>query len=166
MATRQQRISRLQERRAAEDLGGKVQKGSGSHWAAKGDVRQLGQIRVECKVTEAQVYRLRLADLLKIQKEALRGMDATWVFQVEFKGVLGNSFRLAVCDRALWNEWGGNMVTQPTTKYTSTAKSFLLRRDELRQDGPVPLDWLVDGKVRHFAIVPWETYCAKREEVS
>lgn len=166
MATRQQKMSRMQERRAAEDIGGRVQKGSGSHWSAKGDVRQHGKLRMECKVTEAQVYRLRLAQILKIQKEALRGMDADWAFQIQFKGFLGSRFSYAICDRALWNQWGGNMANQATTMYTATSKTFLFRRDDLREAGPIAFDWINGDRVLHFAVVPWETYCAVREEVA
>jgi hypothetical protein len=52
------RKSVLQERRAAEAIGGRVQPGSGAPEFYKGDVRKAGELRVECKTTSAQSYAL------------------------------------------------------------------------------------------------------------
>lgn len=100
MTTRQQKISRQQERRAAEDIGGFVQKGSGNNWAAKGDVRLPTKLRVECKTTERKSFRVELDTLLKIRKEALKGMDDDWVMQLQFRKKLGMSSEFAIF------EWG------------------------------------------------------------
>ena len=91
-----QRKSRLQERRAAADLGGSVQPGSGAMEFAKGDVRVAGEIRAECKTTSKKTYILKLAELQKIQQEALMGRLEESVLQVEFQGQVGQNHRYAV----------------------------------------------------------------------
>lgn len=99
-----QRIKRksvLQERRAAKDIGGQVQPGSGAPEFYKGDVRNARKLRVECKTTSAKSYYLKLHDLEKIKAEALMGGDEGWAFQVEFQGVVGGK-RFAVID---WQEY-------------------------------------------------------------
>ena len=52
---RQKKISAKQERRMAEDLGGRVQPASGAMKHAKGDVRVMGVVRAEAKFTTAEV---------------------------------------------------------------------------------------------------------------
>lgn len=101
MKSRIQRRSRLQEKRIARDVGGRVQAGSGNSWKAKGDVRKQGQLRIEAKFTEKGVYRLKLAELQKIKEEAIRGGLETPVMQVEFL-VPHASFKLAVLDFTLF----------------------------------------------------------------
>jgi hypothetical protein len=91
-----QKKSRLQERRAAEDLGGYVQKASGATDFAKGDVRKPGDVRVECKTTSARSFSLKLDELIKIQGEALRGGAESAVMQVEFQGAQGLNKKYAV----------------------------------------------------------------------
>jgi hypothetical protein len=91
------RKSRLQERRAAKDIGGREQPGSGAPEFYKGDVRKAQDLRVECKTTSAQAYQLRLIDLEKIKIEALRGNDPMWAMQVEFQTQTGGK-KFAVID--------------------------------------------------------------------
>lgn len=90
----------MQERRTAQDLGGRVQKGSGSSDFAKSDVRRALDIRAECKTTSAKSYTLKLSDWSKIQMEALQGGMEAPVMQVEFQGPAGMNKKLAVID---WN---------------------------------------------------------------
>ena len=102
MKSRAQRRSRTQERRVAADVGGKVQAGSGNAWSAKGDVRKMGQLRVEAKYTERPRYILKLKDVLKIRSEALQALE-TWVMQLEH--VHGPySKKYAICDFGLFQE--------------------------------------------------------------
>jgi hypothetical protein len=82
--SRIQKRSRLQEARAAEDVGGRAQVGSGSAWNAKGDVRVPLSLRLECKFTGDDVYILHIDDLKKIREEALKGGLEDWAFQIEF----------------------------------------------------------------------------------
>lgn len=79
---------KVQEKRVAEDLGGRRQPGSGNQWHAKGDVKSP-EFLIECKQTDKLSYRLERAVLDKIETEAiLAGKQA--LLQVEFhtpKGV-------------------------------------------------------------------------------
>lgn len=98
---RNKRVSQLQERRAAADVGGRLQPGSGAPEFYKGDVRAAGDLRIECKTTSKKSYALHLSDIEKIKAEALMGGAEGWAFQVEFQGVTSNK-RFAVID---WQEY-------------------------------------------------------------
>lgn len=106
MKSYSQRKSQQQERRVAEELGGRTQPGSGSGDFAKGDVRVKGEIRAECKTTSAASYSLKLADLVKIHREAALGKLEMPVMSVQFQGPVGTSHRYAVID---W-EWFKQLV--------------------------------------------------------
>lgn len=82
--TDSQKRSRLQEKRAAKRVGGRVQPASGAG-RAKGDVRVPRELRMECKLTRANSYSLRLDLLQKIEREATTGEKP--VFEIEFQGV-------------------------------------------------------------------------------
>lgn len=97
---RNRRKSQLQERRAAIDIGGRVQPGSGAPEFYKSDARKAGDMRLECKTTSAKSYRLQLADLEKIRAEAVMGGMEGWAFQIEFQG--NPPKRFAVID---WQEY-------------------------------------------------------------
>jgi hypothetical protein len=73
------KLSKKQERRIAEDVGGRTQPGSGCSPRAKGDVRKLGELRIEAKYTKARSYSLHLDDLRKILSECGEGEIATLV---------------------------------------------------------------------------------------
>jgi hypothetical protein len=94
MPTFDQRKSRRQEKRAAADLGGRVQPASGAMSHAKGDVRTVGSVLAECKTTSKKSYNLKLAEWQKVQSEA-RGGEMP-VMQVEFQGQFGMHTKLAV----------------------------------------------------------------------
>lgn len=91
-------MSQRQEASVADDIGGRVQVASGATEFAKGDVRQRGKLRVECKTTSKKSYPLKLSEIMKIQEEALMGNMEEWAMQVEFQGQLGNSRKVAVID--------------------------------------------------------------------
>lgn len=95
------RKSVLQERRAAEEVGGNIQPGSGAPQFYKGDVRVAGNLRLECKTTGSRSYSLKLDEILKIKGEALAGGLEGWALQVEFQGSSGGK-RFAVID---WGEY-------------------------------------------------------------
>lgn len=80
------RKSVLQERSIAEDIGGRLQPGSGAPEFYKGDVRKAGDLRVEAKTTSKGSYSLKSSELEKIRNEALSGGDEDWAMQVEFHG--------------------------------------------------------------------------------
>lgn len=83
--TDSQRRSQQQEKRAAARYGAKKQPGSGSLGGAKGDIIDPGNLRGECKETTNKSYSLKLADLMKIEKEA--GGFETPLFEIQFQGV-------------------------------------------------------------------------------
>ncbi len=95
------RKSILQERRAAVDMGGRVQPGSGAPDFYKGDVRAPGDIRVECKTTGSKSYVLKLSELEKIRGEALMGGEESFAMQIEFQGQFRGK-KFAVID---WDEF-------------------------------------------------------------
>lgn len=97
-----QKRSQQQEKKVAEELGGKVQKGSGSSDFAKGDVRKMGSARVECKTTSKKSYALKLQEIQKITTEAIQGGMEGWAMQIEFQGQMGGRKKVAVID---WYEY-------------------------------------------------------------
>jgi hypothetical protein len=76
------RASRLQERKAARDYGGRTTPGSGNQWFKKGDVSTLNQL-IECKTTTKDSYTLKYADLRKIWQEAILE-DKCPLFEIYF----------------------------------------------------------------------------------
>jgi len=83
--TDNQKRSRAQEKRAAKRIGGVVQPASGALPGAKGDVRKKGEVRMECKLTRAKSFSLKLEELMKIEQEAERGEAPA--LEIEFQGV-------------------------------------------------------------------------------
>lgn len=104
------RRSQLQERRVAEDLGGRVQPGSGAPDFYKGDVKAPG-VRVECKTTGQAHYVLKMSDLDKITKEAMGALE-TPVMQIQF-GVIGKGRNYAVISL----HWFERMLTHAGINY-------------------------------------------------
>lgn len=76
------RASKKQERRIAEDIGGRAQPASGALPHAKGDVRKQGKLRIEAKMTYAESYRLTRDVLDKIASHAT--FDEVPVVVVDF----------------------------------------------------------------------------------
>jgi hypothetical protein len=118
-----QRRSKLQEKRIAGDIGGRVQAGSGTSWRAKSDVRKMGDLRVEAKFTSKIEYKLKLDDWVKIWEEAVGGGLETPVMQIEYTGA---KYKLAVMDYRLFRHWHGFAVTKTIiqNEYWTDAKSF------------------------------------------
>jgi hypothetical protein len=98
--TDSQKRSRKQEKRAAKRIGGHTTAASGSK-AEKGDVRSVGDTRMECKLTRAKSYTLKLADLEKLEREA--GLEKP-VFEIEFQGVYPHK-RYAVIPGWLYDQF-------------------------------------------------------------
>lgn len=88
------RASNKQERKIAEDIGGRTQLASGALPFAKGDVRKRGVARVEAKFTYAASYVLKEDTILKIMNEASTSEIPTLV--VEFKDKRTNKTQTAV----------------------------------------------------------------------
>jgi hypothetical protein len=96
MRSRGQVMSQHQEASVAKDLGGRVQVASGATEFAKGDIRVTGKLRVECKTTSTKSYAVKLAEIQKIQGEALTGGMEDWAMQIEFQGQLGQHKKVAI----------------------------------------------------------------------
>lgn len=75
--------SHKQERQIMNDLGGRVQPGSGAFPGHKGDGRVQGATRVEAKFTYRDSYQLKLSELFKIAGECT-GMERPQ-FIIDFK---------------------------------------------------------------------------------
>lgn len=76
------RTVKKQERRVAEDVGGRRQVGSGNQWHAKGDVSSR-RFLIETKQTGSKSYGLTLQVLDKINLEAAKAGKEP-VLQVDF----------------------------------------------------------------------------------
>ena len=76
-------LSKKQERRVAEGVGGRAQCGSGALPGNKGDGRVYGRLRIENKFTTKKSYSVKRSDLDKIRAEC-QGRE-TPVFQIDFR---------------------------------------------------------------------------------
>jgi hypothetical protein len=175
MKSYSQRRSKLQEKRAARDVGGNAQKGSGSSGFAKGDFRNVGNVRGECKHTSKSTYILKEEDLKKIQMEALKGGFEDWVMQVEFLGAVGRSKKFAVVDCKMFMEmWvearPSNYTSLSSSSIAQIGKSFQLKvSDVLAHDGlhVTQLAFMEDKEAvlnsKVYVIVPWQAYLDVRK---
>jgi len=83
---RPQRLARRQEQEAARSYGGRATPASGSR-DVKGDVYTDNEL-IECKHTERKSYSLKVADLLKLAKQAIM-VGRRMVLEVEFTDPMG-----------------------------------------------------------------------------
>jgi hypothetical protein len=153
-----QRKSKLQENRAAKELGGYVQKASGASDFAKGDVRKAGDLRVECKTTSKKEFSLKFSDLLKIQDEAMKGGAEDWVFQIEFQGQMGQNQKLAVMLWGTYEAVGGIKPTSPVREATS--KTLTIKKTDYNWD---LILWTCEGRTMFLIICPWYDYLNRKE---
>jgi len=79
------KYSQRQERRAAKDLGAKVEANSGATRFGGADGRKVNELRIECKLTDSQAYTIKLEDLEKLRKTAIFGGLELPIFQIEFR---------------------------------------------------------------------------------
>ncbi len=168
--TPQQRRSQKQEERAAEEVGGRAQAGSGASWRAKSDVRDLGKLRIECKYTDKTVYILRLADLKKIRDEAITGGLEGWAMQIEF-ALWGRAY--AVLDfkmfrhmhgfSAVGDEPGDTLMIQDAEAPHDSYRLKVIELSQLagraaEQACTACLHLTFTGEEKTFAIIDWNTY--------
>ena len=175
MKSYSQRRSKLQEKRAARDVGGRAQKGSGSSEFAKGDFRRVGNVRGECKHTVKKTYILKEEELKKIQMEALRGGFEDWVMQVEFVRALGQSTKFAVVDCKMFMEmWvaarPSNYTSLSSSSVCQIGKSFQFKTDDMLDISGLhvmQLAFVEDKEAlpppKMYLIVPWQAYLDVRE---
>ncbi len=67
------KLAQVQERKIAEDIGGRTQPGSGNQSHAKGDVRKKGAFRIEAKWTKSSQFTITREILGKINGECSHG---------------------------------------------------------------------------------------------
>lgn len=150
----------------AEDIGGRVQPGSGAPKFYKSDVRKMGQFRGECKTTSKLTYTLQLKDLEKLQTEALQGGFEMPVLQVEFRnGGVGK--RYAVIDYARFTmmipSYNKFLIIIPLEVEGKTAKLSLteLIRIQAMTNGDPANIWAMHVcfmGTKRFAVTGWETF--------
>lgn len=154
--------SQRQEKRAAEEIGGRVTANSGAaKFSGGADVRKQGEIRLECKFTKKNYWTLKLADLQKLQKEALQGGMEEPVFLLEFQNSPSVAFAIRPHIPHAYSNW--DQVVAHTSKgsvrlYKSEVQSILLRHNEAYvgfQIGPK------GGGILWFDIVLWSSYLKK-----
>lgn len=85
---RRKQISRKQEQKLAESLGGERHYGSGNKPGYKGDVRVRGKYRVECKYTSKKSRSISLAEIQKIRSECAMGEEPMINIQFREPGTL------------------------------------------------------------------------------
>lgn len=159
MKTYGQRRSQLQERRIAQDTGGRVQPASGALSGAKSDVRLTGQLRIEAKTTSKNSFILKLEDLKKIMLEALSGGVEHWVFQVEFQRSQGQNKKIAILHEAVWRDWAG---ASAQSNYAVKGKSYTIKPEDVL-NGPRSLLWDDQYLTHHFIMVPWYAFLDRWE---
>lgn len=76
-----QRLAKRQEQEAARSYDGRVTPASGSR-DSKGDVESATEL-IECKHTERASYSLKVADLLKLARQAIL-RDRRMVLEIEY----------------------------------------------------------------------------------
>lgn len=170
MKTHGQRRSKLQERRVAKELGGRVQKASGATKFAKGDVRAKG-LFAECKTTSKTAYILKLEDLKKITREAFQRNFSDWVFQIEFQG-RGMARKFAVIDLDRYLQLHGVERTPFFSYHVHGGLSINIALEELLEQRGIyaglkqELVFVLNFEKTNlqYALVPWETYMALKDE--
>jgi hypothetical protein len=102
MRTEGQKRSRVQELKAAQTYNGLRTPGSGNGWVKKGDVRTTSEL-IELKTTLKHQFPLKVADLKKINNEAL--IDGRIpLFIIEFAS---DDFTCVVMDEADYQSMRG-----------------------------------------------------------
>jgi hypothetical protein len=139
----QKRISRKQEKKAAEDLGGRTQAASGAARFGGGDVRAPGY-RIECKYTEKPYYILKLSELEKLQKQAYGSLEQP-VMQLAFVDRLGRRKEFAISKHS----------QEVVVCYKSTAKSIKVHLSEIEATLTLNLPFVVLFISRGHKAVTW-----------
>lgn len=164
---RQKRISRMQEKRAARDVGGQTQANSGAtRLGGGGDVRVAGDTRIECKYTESCSFTLRLGELLKLRKEAIGALEQP-VFQFQFRSIHGGAY-------ATYAVIPATVVMGYAPDKLTTSRQMNFHETDLNQFFWVDKNPTMHiaffekktQKVWHFDLMMWDTYLKTREEAN
>lgn len=157
---RGKRISLQQEKRAAEELGGRTMAASGAtRLGGGGDVRVLGHTRLECKFTEKSSYSLKYEELKKIRRQAMKALESP-VFQFAFRHTTGRLRAYAVIPWEI-----GDQPKETDHHWATSAASFMLTEDKLEKalmSGRIQFSFLHAGTdplaFRLFEIMRWHDY--------
>ncbi len=155
---RGKRISLRQEKQAAADLGGRTTAGSGAaKFSGGADVRVMGKIRLECKVTEKDNYRLHFSDLKKVRAQANKALEEP-IFQIAFLHSNRNMVKFAIVP------WDGGLDDYTNIMY-SKSQSIMLKEDEIFREvsvGRLQLNFYGELKIplhhRMFEIMHWDDF--------
>ena len=77
----------------AQRFGGRPVSGSGAGWITKNDVK-TDDLSLEYKYTDKKSYSLKIADLLKAEKQALLDSGRKFAFVVGFGVIRGSTMRI------------------------------------------------------------------------
>jgi hypothetical protein len=155
------RISKQQEKRAAEDIGGQTQAASGGTRFGGADVRLVNKYRIECKVTEKNSYTLKLKELEKLKKQAVKSLEQP-IFQFAYRDKLGKLDRYAVLKY--------RNIPKERWLYGAVYSTFN-QQIELRQDliqgallkGRITVSFMSkEGAV--YEVMKWDDFVATQEE--
>lgn len=150
--------SQLQEKRAAQDVGGRTVAGSGAaKHSGGGDVRKQGDLRVECKFTHKDHYTIKLSELGKIQMQAIKGGLEAPVMLIEF--VTAPTLKIAIYpDQTHYPVW--KSTRGKSFRINKTAALRALLETPKFQLKFVPLK----GREQTFTITHWTSYLESLEE--
>ena len=158
---RGKRISLQQEKRAAADIGGRTMAASGALRLGGGaDVRVQGKIRLECKFTEKPSYTLKLDELIKLRKQAVKTLEYP-VFQFAFRDPSGRMEQYAVVqwdeEKAPFHTWHTEHKSYPLERATLPIYTGQLVRLEYHVREGTGL------KSHYFRIMTWAQFLERQE---
>lgn len=153
------RISKQQENKAAEDIGGRTQAASGATKFGGADVRSLGKYRVECKFTTKRSYTLKLVELEKLKKQANSVLEYP-IFQFCFRSHLGkleNPYAVIPWDSKL----EASNELRVTSKQCSLDESMVRT---IAPGKPFKLTFVTKELVRSYQLLPWDELLEKLKQ--
>lgn len=148
---RQKKISGRQERETARDLGGRTMPASGALPESGGDVRKMGELRVECKYTDKDHYVLELSILEKVKLQAIKGGLEAPVLQLGFRDQYGRLDNYAILP---WSP----RLPRPALRIATDAKSTRLYHQQLRMGLVNGAKMAVCFGPSEFEVMHWDDY--------
>lgn len=152
---RQKRMSQMQEKRTAADLGGRTQAASGAtRLGGGGDVRGSNK-RIECKYTERGSYSLKYDELKKVREQAIKLLE-TPVLQFAFLRA-GKMDLYAVVQWDTAGDWRDPYVLDTDAKSISLPQDYL-RTCLLSEGQRVQIVFREGSIARLYEVVRWDDY--------
>ncbi len=163
---KRKKYSQRQEKKAAADLGARVEANSGATKFGGADARLVDKLRIECKFTEQATYTLQLDDLNKLRDQAIIGGLEYPVFQLEFK-----KQKLVLAIVPYEKHWDVKPFSGTSRRSMTLAAKYIKSLIALQEnpgdaiekigfweDGPID----IDVKPRQFLIFLWDDFLTKR----